>query len=258
MNNMFLINDVILFSPEDGSLTPRKSWPSGRITLHAPAAECLHLLLNHVREPVPQKQFFAQVWEKKGVVVSTNTLYQSIASVRKALKAAGLEEDIIRTLPKQGFQCNATVQSGSLSDFIPPAPVMTTPAEQEATRSTSPRVSDTTFGWLIGSTLSLLMLATLYYWNQSINPAPTIKYFEAGNIDQCKLYSSWSGSEYSQTVFSELRQRYPINCAKKMFAYLTINRLQIGSTLMLCTAPIRDDMTECKSIIFRDDNDEDN
>lgn len=268
MKTVYLINEIVLFDPQECSLTPRKSWPLGRTTLHAPAADCLHLLLAHAWQPVTQKFLFAQVWEKKGVVVSTNTLYQSIASIRKGLKTAGLEEDIIRTLPKQGFQCNATVQFGPLDDFISPAEVV---APQEITPEVkspvavadSPAVitaiphSKIKYGLILSAIFAAVMITVLLFWDNHETAATPITYYPAGNIEKCTLNSSWSGTEYSQSVFNELRQRDPIDCQKQQVVYLTINRLQIGSTLILCDLPIRNDKTQCRAMMFKDSNDED-
>lgn len=265
MKTVYLINEIVLFDPKECSLTPRKSWPLGRTTIHAPAAECLHLLLAHPWQPVTQKVLFAQVWEKKGVVVSTNTLYQSIASIRKGLKTAGLEEDIIRTLPKQGFQCNATIQFGALEEFIPP--VVTTnmrepvplssvmPAEPSAV-ITAPAAPEKKYRLALSCLLTLAIITGFLLWNNQADDALPIPYYPAGNIENCTLNSSWSGAEYSQSVFNELRQRAPIDCSKKHIAYLTINRLQIGSTLVLCDVPIHHDNAQCRIIMFRDKENE--
>lgn len=264
MKNVYLINDIIIFNPQAYTLTPRKSWPSGRITLHAPAAECLHLLLTHAGQPVSQKLIFAEVWEKRGVVVSTNTLYQSIASIRKGLKAAGLEDDIVRTLPKQGFQCNASVQYGPVDEFVIPASRteknITEPATEKIAETAPDTASYSTLrhGWILSLFLSVMMIAALIYWKKEADVPLAIQYYPAGQIENCTLFSSWSGADYSQAIFSELKQRYPINCGKKKTAYLTINRLQIGSTLILCDSPIENTGTQCQSIMFRDNNDENN
>ena len=218
MKKVYLINEVVLFSPENCSLTPRKSWPSGRVTLHAPASECLHLLLTHAGQPVTQKQLFAETWEKKGVFVSTNTLYQSIASIRKGLKAAGLEDDIIRTLPKQGFQCNAIVQFGEPGEFIPAAPVseaVVPTARPTEIATASSRSYKPDYPVIASVLMTLAMISALLFWNQNSNSLLPIQYYPAGQVERCELYSSWSGTDYSQAVFNELRSRYPINCAKK-------------------------------------------
>ncbi|MGL4726907.1 MAG: winged helix-turn-helix domain-containing protein [Scandinavium sp.] len=257
MKEIYLINEIVLFSPQEGSLTPRHSWPAGRVTLHTPAAESLLLLMTHNGQPVPQKMFFEQVWERKGAVVSTNTLYQNIASIRKALRMVGLEEDIIRTLPKQGFQCTASVRTGELADFLP-LPTANPSPEPTAEFPVPPPAGVTHLKlWAFSVLVSLLMVAGMIYWNISQQPVRKVSWFPAGTIENCTLYSSWSGAEYSQSMFDELRQKYPISCAKRTSIYLNVNRLQSGTTLILCNAPIEKSGTQCQSIMFQDENHED-
>ncbi len=260
MRKMYLINQIVLFNPDDCSLTPRKSWPSGRVKLHAPAAECLQVLLAQNGLPVSQKLLFNQVWEKKGAVVSTNTLYQSIASVRKGLKAVGLEDEIIRTLPKHGFQCNASVQCGELADFIPPAAATIAPSLPESptvtavqTRTSLGQKIHTRYGLIIGGIIAVAMLTTVIYRENGTDALLPVPYYPAGQIENCEIHSSWSGKEYSQTVFNEIRRREPIDCRKKQLVYLTINRFQVGSSLILCDATMETKGVQCKAVILRED-----
>lgn len=263
MKTVYLINEIILFSPENGTLTPREGYPSGKMTLHGPASECLHILLKHVHQPVTQKALFEQVWQRKGVVVSTNTLYQSIASIRKGLKSVGLEEDIIRTLPKQGFQCNATIRSGTLEDFItPPSQPIISVLEENLTSEIGPlempsrpeKRAKSGVGIIASLLATLAIIATVIYWTHHTDIPLSIPYYAAGKIDHCTLYSSWSDEEYSRSVFQELQQRNPINCTKNHTAYLTVNRLQLGSSLMLCTDLLEQKGTKCHAYIFKDDD----
>lgn len=257
MKNVYLINEIIIFDPENYSLTPRALAPSGKITLHGPASECLRILLSQPGQPVSQKALFEQVWQRKGVVVSTNTLYQSIASIRKGLKAAGLEEEIIRTLPKQGFQCNATVQSGELSEFLPRPVVnknsVAVPLEVPLTEQKSaPARVKPGYGLFLSVGLSIAIMVAFVSWSNNADDSHTPEYYPAGKIEQCTLVSSWSGEEYSQSQFLELKQRYPFDCGKKRVAYLTLNRMQSKSSLMLCSEKIENADTQCRTIIFKD------
>lgn len=257
MKTVYLINEIVLFNPDTYSLTPKKSFPGGKITLHAPASECLRILLNQPHQPVAQKQLFEEVWQRKGIVVSTNTLYQSIASIRKGLKAAGLEEDIIRTLPRQGFQCNARVETGDIETFFPPvmeaektAPLVTEPgAEKKRPSRHLPG-----YATLLSGAISLTLVGCLIYWLQHSELPNQPEYYPAGQIERCTLYSSWSGKEYSQSVFKELRQRYPIDCQNNHLAWLTINRLQLKSSLLLCDKQIENEKAKCTTIIFKDED----
>ncbi|MBV8045204.1 winged helix-turn-helix domain-containing protein [Pluralibacter sp.] len=265
MKTAFLINDTILFVPEQYSLYRRENYPAGRITLHAPASDCLLLLIQHAQQPVSQKMLFEQVWQKRGTVVSTNTLYQSIASVRKGLKATGLAEEAILTLPKQGFKCVAQITPGELQDFIltssENAEPLTEPTHRPAKALRRPVIKPLR-GLRPRSRLSLLLAIVLvlivgeYHWLRA-SPSPLYaEYAYAGKVENCQVWSSWSGTQYSIAVFDKLRQRSPISCTAESVAYLTINRLQQGTSILLCDKDIAQRGTQCRSWFYREEGNE--
>lgn len=265
MKTAFLINDTILFVPEQYSLYRREAYPAGRITLHAPASDCLLLLVQHALQPVTQKMLFEQVWEKRGTVVSTNTLYQSIASVRKGLKAAGLNEEAILTLPKQGFKCVAKITPGELQDFIltfaenaePLAETTHRPARvlhrQALKPLRGPRFRSRLYLLLA---IVLVLIVGEYHWLRA-SPSPVYaQYTYAGKVENCQVYSSWSGTQYSIAVFNELRLRSPISCATEAIAWLTIDRFQQGTSILLCDKDIAQNDAQCRSWLYREKGDE--
>lgn len=100
--NLFIINDEIIF---DANSCEVKSYAEGGeiITLNAPTARCLLLLIEKRGEVVSRDCFLEQVWQVRGIVVSQNTFYQNISLLRKSLKNVGLTEDIIVTVRRKGF-----------------------------------------------------------------------------------------------------------------------------------------------------------
>jgi DNA-binding winged helix-turn-helix (wHTH) protein len=117
MKTAWLINDVVLFEPDERRLCAIQNYPAQCIILHGPVNECLLQLLLHNGEVLSQRFLFDAVWGKQGAVVTTNALYQAIASVRKALKSAGLADDVIKTIPKAGFKSVAQICAGKRPIF---------------------------------------------------------------------------------------------------------------------------------------------
>lgn len=265
MTTAFLINNAILFIPEQYSLYRRESYPAGRITLHAPASDCLLLLIQHTQQPVTQKMLFEQVWEKRGAVVSINTLYQSIASVRKGLKAAGLNEEAVLTLPKQGFKCVAQITPGELQDFIltstenvePSTTPVQRPVSTLRRRATGP-IRGLRFRSRFGLLLAIVLVLIVgeYHWLRASPSSVYAHYAYAGNVENCQVYSSWSGTQYSIAVFDTLRQRSPISCTTESVAYLTIDHFQQGSSVLLCDKDIAQRGAQCRSWFYREEGDE--
>lgn len=102
MNNYYIINGEVEFNPATSSLKPLND-PDNIIELNSPAARCFLLLISKQGEIIGQQEFMAEVWEKNGIYVTPNTYYQNISILRKGLKKAGLEDDIIVTVPRMGL-----------------------------------------------------------------------------------------------------------------------------------------------------------
>lgn len=100
--NDFIINGLIGYNKCKGIIYNLAD-PSIAISLQNPANQCLSILLEKQPEIVNQDYLFHHVWEKNGLPTNANTLYQSISLIRKAFKAAGIEENIIKTVPRLGL-----------------------------------------------------------------------------------------------------------------------------------------------------------
>jgi DNA-binding winged helix-turn-helix (wHTH) protein len=72
------------------------------VTLNAPTARCLQLLLESNGKLYPGGVSGYSV-ENRGIVVSQNTFYQNISLLRKSLLKAGLSQDIIVTVRQRGL-----------------------------------------------------------------------------------------------------------------------------------------------------------
>lgn len=84
-----------------------------QINLAIPASLCLLALLQNKDEPVSLAELLSFSWTSRGMNVSTNTVYQNVSILRKALVNFGLAGDIIKTVPKRGF----VVLAESFSEF---------------------------------------------------------------------------------------------------------------------------------------------
>ncbi|MCX2193657.1 winged helix-turn-helix domain-containing protein [Pantoea agglomerans] len=87
--------------------------------ISASASLCLELLIDNVGQLVTHQQFYDYVWRRFGTEPASTTLYQNISALRRALNKAGLQEDIIRTMPRKGFLLSpqTTVERESLFSF---------------------------------------------------------------------------------------------------------------------------------------------
>ncbi|MEY7844666.1 transcriptional regulator [Klebsiella africana] len=101
--NSYIINDEVVFNMDVNELQPVAGNGHEAITLNAPTARCLQLLLESNGNIISRDEFLSAVWEERGVVVSQNTFYQNISLLRKSLLRAGLTQDVVVTVRQRGF-----------------------------------------------------------------------------------------------------------------------------------------------------------
>jgi len=268
MKKVYLINDTLLFEPDLRRLGPLEGYPYRATTLHGPVSECLLLLLENNDQVVKQRTFFASVWEKQGTIVSTNALYQTISQIRKVLKSAGMEENIIKTLPKEGFKSIAQVRVGELGEFVSPkktAPVFVSSEESVEpvpvnviTPEVRPKRSffHSPLAYGLAGLLFIISCSVLYSVMKVGKPW-LVDYQSVGQVNGCALYSSWHENEKSREMFDALSKRFAIQCKPGGTAWMTVNFAQQGNTVIVCDRQPQDIAAQCDSIIYRQHNHED-
>ncbi|MCM5700487.1 winged helix-turn-helix domain-containing protein [Leclercia sp. LTM14] len=105
----FIINKEVIFD-SDANILHSVEDESIKVTLNAPTARCLKLLLMSNGKVISREEFLAEVWNARGVVVSQNTFYQNISLLRKSLEQAGLSKDIIVTVRQRGFVLASNIE----------------------------------------------------------------------------------------------------------------------------------------------------
>jgi len=246
MKPVFLINGAVLFEPDKRRLCPLAGYPDRAVILHGPVSECLLQLLEHNGEVLTQRYLFAAVWEKQGAIVTTNALYQTIASMRKALKTAGLAENIVQTVPKEGFKSVANIEVGEPEAFI--ALAASAPAVTPTQHHNTPwaKIAYGVAGLLFIASCSVL------YFQLNDRHVGFEDYQPIGNIEGCEVYSSWHDKTKSQRIFTALIKRYPVQCRSGGAVYMTLNRFQIGSSVLVCDKQPTINDAQCDSILYRE------
>ena len=75
--NEYIINNEVIFNVNMNELQPVGD-NGESVTLNAPTARCLQLLLESNGKIISREEFLDSVWKTRGVVVSQNTFYQNI------------------------------------------------------------------------------------------------------------------------------------------------------------------------------------
>lgn len=263
MKTVFLINETVLFEPDARRVCARAHYPERAVILHGPVSECLLQLLEHNDQLLTQRYLFATVWEKQGAVVTTNALYQTIASIRKALKTAGLVDDVIITVPKAGFKSIAQLRLGTADAFIEQnetAPLPELPdeyfdAEKPDVNLPVSRFWTSRVAYGLAGGLFILSCSVLALTLRQGEPV-FARYQPIGNSGGCEVYSSWHDKEKSRSILAALSQRFPLPCNRGDVAYLTLNQSQQGISVIVCDQIPKNSAARCQSIFYRQPYDE--
>jgi len=262
MNHVYLINETLLFEPEQRRLCLLAGYPQHPVVLHTPASECLFQLLENSGQVLSQRFLFKNVWEKKGAMVSTNTLYQTIASVRKGLKSAGFGDDIIKTVPRAGFKSIAMVRMGTLEDFVPAATEMTlsesclnfSPAVENNAIKREPKAFRFYFTARVAYSIAAILFVFscgVLFFTSHYSESVFADYQHIGLIGECDVWSSWYDIEKSSGLFASLSARYPVQCKAGDIVWMSVNRLQLGITMLVCNQWPENASAQCHTIFYR-------
>lgn len=100
---LYTLDETVIYDPVNGNLYYRNEKTADATHLTTIANKILHHLVLHHGELVTRDSLFNEVWEKAGVVSSSNTLNQYISLLRKTLAGYLGEKDIIVTVPRAGY-----------------------------------------------------------------------------------------------------------------------------------------------------------
>jgi DNA-binding winged helix-turn-helix (wHTH) protein len=242
MNNIYLINETVLFIAAQHRLEPVGE-QGAATTLNVPVSRCLLLLLQNMGEVVSQKDFVYEVWESKGQFANTNTYFQSIHLLRKALKIAGIKDAVIKTIPKEGlkFVGRLTLLEENNSDSLtgwnlamhtiaPTTSLPPTFVEVESQSSSPPRkcAAQQNRAYLekmaiVG--LLALMLFSAFITCNDINKDENFfeNYVAIGNVNQCAIYSNKNFVLRASKEYVDFFVKKNVICSPGQVAYIAIN-----------------------------------
>ncbi|WP_279156332.1 winged helix-turn-helix domain-containing protein [Obesumbacterium proteus] len=105
---IYKINETVRFKPADGAIWSMES-PEQVINLTITNCNLLCLLLNKKGEILSREQILEDIWDKQGLRSSNNTLNQYISILRRTFSLLGIDDEVIKTIPKVGFSLNSSI-----------------------------------------------------------------------------------------------------------------------------------------------------
>jgi DNA-binding winged helix-turn-helix (wHTH) protein len=268
MKKTFVINHSVRFDPRSRTLVLLER-PEKAVVLHTPASECLLLLLTHNGETLSHSFLSEEVWIKKGNYVTTNSLYQNISAIRRGLKSVGLADDLLKTVPKSGFQIYASIEEETLppEQEVSPEDISVVSPDEKRQISNDAEINQSLAGKKIfkaslntpikiyGLILIIIFIAgsIFLYKELRLNSNFFNTYGHVGMIGQCDVYSSYSGKNKSIEVFNFLMKPSTFTCQKGDKAWLTFNADPRLASVVLCDQSINNPQANCKSFLFSGD-----
>lgn len=97
---MILIKVDLFFDPERRIISNGEK----ELLLTHNMARCLLVLLNHRGAVVSKEILLKEVWEKNGVIVTDTSIRQTLSQLRKSFISLNINEELIYTIPRQGYK----------------------------------------------------------------------------------------------------------------------------------------------------------
>ncbi|HGM5492499.1 TPA: transcriptional regulator [Serratia fonticola] len=254
MNKNIIINDTVLYLPEEHRLRPLRV-RGKEIILNIPASRCLQLMLQHPGVVISQSDFFNEVWQKNGQFVTANTLYQNISLLRKGMREAGLSQNIIRTVPKVGvvFSGIVEIQPEENGEGIPlqnnqPAP-LTLEEPQAEKEAQLPKRTGLNRGKLFRYGLYaafIIVMLLLLVSHQSQSARFFNSHDRVAKINQCSVYIDRNDVETNVAGYKEYLTVNNVVCNPNEFVYITRTPANHSTLVLFCDTTEQGDL-RCSS-----------
>lgn len=264
MPTRYILNGCIVFLPDEQQLSAYEANHTA-VKLNMPVSRCLQLMIERRHDLVPHQEFYTYVWGEDGASVSTNSLYQNIALLRKALKTFQEDGDkIITTVPKQGFSLNSDVTVHELESGVDGIPGLTPTDEceddnghQSVTEQVPPvpitgRIRKLNMNFFANVTIAAFLVSLVYQliqWQEPPTARYLAKYEDKGSVAGCRIFA------YPATLkVDQVKQRIEdnnINCQKRPYVYFTHFPYSTHTSLLACTGVLTDkNAPQCRGYSF--------
>jgi DNA-binding winged helix-turn-helix (wHTH) protein len=259
MKETFIINDMVVYDPEEHRLTPLGS-RGKETTLNIPASRCLLLMLQRPGVKINQEEFFSEVWEKHEQSVTANTFYQNVSLIRKGLRNAGLRLPVIRTIPKIGLCFTGSVQ---VIDEEPSIGTAEIPVERSGdTEEVVVKHSPTKVGVFnrLGMPFSIKAIVVIIFFSfisyrYLIYPTLEVpqgatffgEHMNIFTVNKCDVFINRHEQNLNKERFLKFLEEKQVSCGTNEFLYITNSPFTIRKIIMHCQASVDSSIT-CDTI----------
>ncbi|NIL04442.1 transcriptional regulator [Yersinia mollaretii] len=255
MHTKFIINGKVCFFSNEHRLEPLGEQGSA-ISLNVPVSRCLLLLLQRKGSVISQSEFVYEVWESKGQFANANTYFQNIHLLRKALKTSGIEESIIKTVPKEGIRFTGTVtylnESNSESTAELTENETRNITNEASTDKQAPDVIDVKIQppfapffssqkmlyvkifFVLGLLSIFILLLLNFHKDTNKNTDFFSNYQLIGEVNQCKVYASSTSILWPRSEYLDFVKNKNTSCQPGQVAYIAMNIFRTRALIHIC------------------------
>lgn len=220
---IYKIGNVIHFRNEDGFI-----WidEASHLTLTATTSRLLTYLLNHKDRVVLRDEILEHVWDAHGLRSSGHSLNKYISDLRNVFRSLGMTEEVIVTVPKQGFTISPDIEVTRISApadaehsagaTVPQTPDEETceePAAETVVKAKRP-VSRTAVALLLFLIITALAAACAWYITERQRDERTV--MTPGNAVGCPVIalSTFSAGTMprAQAIVNDIIKRASLPC----------------------------------------------
>ena len=211
----YLLADAIVYNDEDGSVSLINAPDEDAQLLTCTANTIMKLLVQHHGNVVERETFLQEVWDRRGLQGSNNSLNQYISILRKMLASLLPDALLIVTVPKTGFMLSADVTVTPLEE-APPTAETAKPAWRVRPE------------WLFCGALTLVVVA-LCLWIVLIKPENSQREIQLlTHIGTCPVYTFTPLADVFHgkaiTLAQTLQKDGHLPCLKNSIFYMHIQR----------------------------------
>jgi DNA-binding winged helix-turn-helix (wHTH) protein len=264
MSSKIILNHHVIYDKNSGSLMDiGKKYDE--IILTTPANNCLQILLKNKPEITTQKELFEEVWEKYGIPINPNTLYQNIAMIRRAFRQLGIEEDVIVTIPRRGMLVADTVEiteyeecvdnrvdnEAQMANLRLPTPILDDGLGDVCSHNTPFHYNLKKISLVFTSVMLLFIIiaaSTDFAYGKYLKTQSRFYHYSYwGDYNQCQLYVD----DYFKNKVKNNGGNLPINadlhCDNKERVYISLYTGLPRESLVFCDGDALDKGSNCRS-----------
>ncbi|MDO2440815.1 winged helix-turn-helix domain-containing protein [Enterobacter nematophilus] len=241
----YLLADAIVYNDEDGSVSLINAPDEDAQILTCTANTILKLLVQHHGNVIERDTFLHEVWDRRGLQGSNNSLNQYISILRKMLASLLPDALFIVTVPKTGFMLSSDV-TVTPQEEAPPAAKMAKPAWRARPER------------LFCGALTLAIV-TLCLWITAIKPVnPQREIHLLTHIGSCPVYTFTPLAdvfhEKAIALAQTLQQDGHLPCLKNSIFYMHIQRTLFygheGRLVLSQCSLTRDKASACRTLYY--------